>query len=148
MMEVGRLKVCALWWMHKTFLLKLLQEFVVMKTIWAGHCLGGGSLSEQIIVSRIAWWGSRDEIDIYHAPQEEKFKNFVVCENVLMAFWDAYSLLLCDFWTKGQYRSILLLNNAASHERNGPDEVKVYHDGICPHTANIATQVLEQFNWE
>jgi hypothetical protein len=124
MMEVGRPKVCAVWWMHKTFLLKLLQEFVVMQTIWAGHCLGGGSLSEQIIVSRVAWSVTGDEIDIHHfhttethhVTQEEKFKNFVVCENVLMAFWDAYSFLLQKCWTKGQYKSILLLHNAAPPE--------------------------------
>jgi hypothetical protein len=86
MMEVGGLKVCAVWWMHKTFLLKLLEEFV--------------------------------------------------------------SFLLQNCWTKGQYRSILLLNNTASHERSGPGEVNSFHDGICPHTANNATQVLEQFNCE
>jgi hypothetical protein len=40
------------------------------------------------------------------------------------------------------------LHNAAPPEWNGPDEVNIFVDGICPHTAHVATQVLEQFNWK
>jgi hypothetical protein len=64
-------------------------------------------------------------METHQIPQEEKFKNFVMCKNVLMVFWDAYGFVLRNCQTKGRYKSILLLHNTASPEGNGPDEVNL-----------------------